>query len=60
MTTREPGVRLGAEVDLNVDDRGNSRPLVMLTETLLFLAARQDHVERLIEPALADGPLGAL
>jgi dTMP kinase len=24
-----------------------------LTETLLFLAARQDHVERLIRPALA-------
>ena len=26
-----------------------------LTETLLFLAARQDHVERLIEPALEKG-----
>lgn len=55
VTTREPGGTTGAEA---------IRALVLTTEgdgwlpraeALLFAAARSDHVERLIEPALAAG-----
>lgn len=53
--TREPGGTEGAEAirDLLLDTRGqgwNAR-----AEALLFAAARSDHVERLIRPALARG-----
>lgn len=53
--TREPGGTPGAEVIrellLRVDGEGwNPR-----AEALLFAAARSDHVERLIHPALAAG-----
>lgn len=53
--TREPGGTAGAEAirELLLTTRGegwNPR-----AEALLFAAARSDHVERLIAPALADG-----
>jgi len=53
--TREPGGTPGAEAIrdllLRVDGEGwNPR-----AEALLFAAARSDHVERLIRPALAEG-----
>lgn len=55
VTTREPGGTSGAEVIrrllLATDGDGwNPR-----AEALLFAAARSDHVERLIRPALGDG-----
>jgi dTMP kinase len=55
VTTREPGGTPGAErlrgLLLDLDGEGwNSR-----AEALLFAAARSDHVERLIRPALASG-----
>ncbi len=55
VTTREPGGTKGAE-DIRAllmtgnDDRWNAR-----TEALLFAAARADHVEKLIKPALDRG-----
>lgn len=53
--TREPGGTAGAEAIRSLllggeADRWNAR-----AETLLFAAARSDHVERVIRPALARG-----
>ena len=53
--TREPGGTPGAEAIRALVTEGTADRWSPLTETLLFLAARQDHVERLIEPALAEG-----
>lgn len=55
VTTREPGGTEGAEAIRALVTEGTAERWSPLTETLLFLAARQDHVERLIEPALAEG-----
>jgi len=55
VTTREPGGTPGAEAIRNLVTEGSVDRWSPRTETLLFLAARQDHVERLIEPALAEG-----
>ncbi|MEZ5930781.1 MAG: dTMP kinase [Alphaproteobacteria bacterium] len=55
VTTREPGGTEGAEAIRSLVTEGAADRWSPLTETLLFLAARQDHVERLIEPALARG-----
>ena len=55
VTTREPGGTPGAEAIRNLVTEGSADRWSPRTETLLFLAARQDHVERLIEPALAEG-----
>lgn len=55
ITTREPGGTPGAEAIrallLSVEGEG----FHPRAEALLFAAARSDHVERLIEPALAAG-----
>lgn len=55
VTTREPGGTPGAEAIrallLSVDGEG----FHPRAEALLFAAARSDHVERLIAPALAEG-----
>lgn len=53
--TREPGGSPGAEDIRTLLVRGEPERWTPLTETLLFLAARSDHVARLIEPALARG-----
>lgn len=55
VTTREPGGTPGAEAIRTLVTEGTADRWSPLTETLLFLAARQDHVERLIKPALAEG-----
>ncbi|MDH3663293.1 MAG: dTMP kinase [Alphaproteobacteria bacterium] len=55
VTTREPGGTEGAEAIRSLVTEGTADRWSPLTETLLFLAARQDHVERLVEPALAEG-----
>ncbi len=55
VTTREPGGTPGAEAIRALVTEGSADRWSPLTETLLFLAARQDHVERLIQPALAEG-----
>jgi len=55
VTTREPGGTSGAEAvrALVLGTEGDG--WLPRAEALLFAAARSDHVERLIEPALADG-----
>lgn len=53
--TREPGGSPGAEEIRRLLVEGGSDRWSPETELLLFTAARRDHVERLIRPALARG-----
>jgi dTMP kinase len=53
--TREPGGSPGAEEIRKLVVEGEPQRWTPLSETLLFIAARADHVARLIEPALARG-----
>jgi len=53
--TREPGGTEGAEAIRGLVTEGAADRWSPLTETLLFVAARQDHVERLIGPAIEAG-----
>jgi dTMP kinase len=53
--TREPGGSPGAEVIRHVLLSGVAEPLGVETEALLFAAARADHLQNTIEPALAQG-----
>lgn len=53
--TREPGGSEGAEAVRTLLMQGDQGRWRARAETLLFAAARADHVEKLIEPALASG-----
>ena len=53
--TREPGGSPGAEAIRALLVTGDPDRWSPLTETLLMYAARRDHVERVIAPALARG-----
>lgn len=53
--TREPGGSPGAEEIRKLLVEGEPDRWTPLTETLLFLAARSDHIARLIGPSLAKG-----
>jgi len=53
--TREPGGTEGAETIRQLLLGGSAERWLPRAEALLFAAARSDHVERLIEPALASG-----
>ncbi len=59
ITTREPGGTPGAEAIrallLHPPGEGAGRGWGAKAEALLFAAARSDHVERLIRPALKEG-----
>ena len=55
VATREPGGSPGAEAIRDLLVRGAADRWSSLTETLLINAARRDHVERVISPALARG-----
>ncbi len=55
--TREPGGSPGAEEIRALVLQGEPDRWSAETELLLFTAARRDHLERLIEPALADGKI---
>src|SRR4051794_18911417 len=55
LLTREPGGSPGAEEIRKLVVEGEPERWTPLAETLLFIAARADHVARLIEPALAAG-----
>jgi dTMP kinase len=55
VTTREPGGTPKAEALRHVLLSGHIAPLGPLAEAALFAAARLDHVERLIRPALLRG-----
>ena len=53
--TREPGGSPGAEEIRKLVVEGEPERWTPLSETLLFLAARADHVAKVIEPALSAG-----
>ena len=53
--TREPGGSPGAEIIRHILLSGAAKPLGAETETILFAAARDDHVREVIRPALLDG-----
>lgn len=55
IATREPGGSPGAEAIRKLLVEGATDRWAPLPETLLFLAARSDHVASAIEPALAAG-----
>jgi dTMP kinase len=55
VVTREPGGTRGAEEIRALLVTGEAERWSPLSELLLFYAARQDHLERLIRPALARG-----
>lgn len=55
MKTREPGGSEGAEEIRNIALNGDAGRWSPLTETLLMYAARSDHLEKTIRPALDDG-----
>ena len=53
--TREPGGTEGAEEIRHLLVEGETGRWDKVTETILFFAARRDHVEKLIKPALKRG-----
>jgi len=55
--TREPGGSTGAEEIRKLLVEGEPDRWSAETEIMLFTAARRDHVERLISPALAEGKI---
>jgi dTMP kinase len=55
LLTREPGGSPGAEIIRHVILSGAAQPLGADAETILFAAARHDHVRATIEPALQSG-----
>lgn len=55
VTTREPGGTLGAEIIRDMLLSGNEDRWSARAEALLFAAARADHVDRVIRPAVARG-----
>lgn len=55
ITTREPGGSAGAEALRHVLLSGAAEPFGIRMEAILFAAARNDHVETVIRPALAKG-----
>ena len=55
LRTREPGGSPGAEEIRRLLVEGDPDRWSPETEILLFTAARRDHLEKLIEPALAEG-----
>jgi dTMP kinase len=53
--TREPGGSKGAEVIRQLVVANEAEPWSAMTETLLMYAARSDHLEHTVRPALAAG-----
>jgi dTMP kinase len=53
--TREPGGSTGAEIIRHVILSGAAKPLGSELEAVLFAAARADHLDQLIRPALERG-----
>jgi dTMP kinase len=55
LTTREPGGTAGAEAIRALVVEGSADRWDALAELFLMMAARQDHIQRLILPAIHDG-----
>ncbi len=57
LTTREPGGSPGAEAVRHVLLSGAAEEFGVRMEAVLFAAARSDHVEQVIRPALSEGTI---
>lgn len=57
LSTREPGGSPGAEAIRNVLLSGAAEPFGPSMEAILFAAARSDHVEQVIRPAINEGAI---
>ena len=57
LTTREPGGSPGAEAIRHVLLSGAAEPFGATLEAILFAAARSDHVEQVIRPAVESGAI---
>lgn len=57
LVTREPGGSLGAEAVRHVLLSGAAEEFGVRMEAVLFAAARSDHVEEVIRPAVAEGTI---
>jgi len=57
LLTREPGGSPGAEAIRSLLVTGAPDRWDGMTEALLFFAARRDHVERTVKPAISDGKI---
>ena len=57
LLTREPGGSPGAEAIRNVLLSGAAEPFGPSMEAILFAAARSDHVEQVIRPAVEEGDI---
>ncbi len=57
LSTREPGGSPGAEAIRNVLLSGAAEPFGPSMEAILFAAARSDHVEQVIRPAVDEGAI---
>lgn len=57
LMTREPGGSPGAEATRHVLLSGAAQSFGIRMEAILFAAARSDHVEEVIRPALAEGAI---
>src|SRR5688572_17457641 len=55
VVTREPGGSPGAEAVRHVLLSGAAEPFGPVAEAILFAAARSDHVEQVIRPAIERG-----
>jgi dTMP kinase len=55
VTTREPGGSVGGEAIRKLLVEGDTHAWDAVTEAMLLFAARRDHVQKIIEPALAKG-----
>lgn len=55
ITTREPGGSAGAEAIRKLLVEGETHRWDAMTEALLLFAARRDHVEKVIKPAIEKG-----
>lgn len=57
LVTREPGGSLGAEAVRHVLLSGAAEEFGIRMEAMLFAAARSDHIEEVIRPAIAEGTI---
>lgn len=57
LVTREPGGSLGAEAVRHVLLSGGAEEFGVRMEAMLFAAARSDHIEQVIRPAVAEGTI---
>ncbi|MBN8647650.1 MAG: dTMP kinase [Caulobacterales bacterium] len=55
--TREPGGTEGAEAIRDLLVKGSANRWNAMSEICLFYAAREDHITRVIKPALSDGKI---